>query len=172
MFSGFKRSAVVLIVAIAISGSATAALAQSVPSLGATNASPVKIVKVYRGTGDLFPNEYKVTLGVSFENVSEKTAVAVKWYVHFEDAFEKVLDTQTVYSYGRFAPNVVVDPAGSWKQKTLASNAGSSEPVSYGHAWTMDNTYGNAVSRFVFEAAAVRFEDGTVWTSPTAQEFP
>jgi hypothetical protein len=171
MLSHLKTSAILLMLTMAISGRATTALAQSVGS-SATNAPPVEIIKVYRDTNYLSANEYKVTLGVSFENVSEKVAVAVKWYVHFEDAFDKVLDTETVSSYGRFAPNVVIDPTGLWKGKVLASSAGSAGPVSYGHAWAMENTYGSAVSRFVFEVAAVRFEDGTVWTNPAAQEFP
>ena len=173
MFTQRQKSVAALVMGLAAAGSTTGVFAQSSQSTAPSSTTPpIMIVKVYRGTGDLFPNPNNMTVGVLFENVSEKTAVAVKWYVHLEDAFDKVLDTKTVYSYGKFTPNAVIDPTGSWKEKTLASSAGSEDAVSYGHAWKLVNTYGDEVARFVFEVAAVRFEDGTVWTSPTAQEFP
>jgi hypothetical protein len=94
--------------------------------------SPVKVLKAVGGFYDSSNGDYSLVCGVSFENVSSRPIVAIKWHIKLEDAFNSVLDTQTVDSYGSYAPGVIINP-----KRAMNGNLETDSSASDTNAWTV-----------------------------------
>lgn len=145
------------------------AFAAGAPALqvAQTGDTPVHVLKVYGGFMDPSSGDYDMRVGVSFENVSAKTIVAVKWHIGLIDDFGKVLWVDTEISRGTFSPNVVIDP-----KRALDGALQTASEFGNTNAWDFENPYGNKVAQYRVQAAAVRFQDGTIWENPVAQRYP
>jgi hypothetical protein len=124
--------------------------------------SPVKVLKAVGGFIDPSNGEYSLVCGVSFENVSTQTIVAIKWHIKLEDAFDMVLDTETVDSYGSYSPGIIINP-----KRAMNGNLETDSSASDTNAWTVYNAYDKQVTRFVFAVSSVKYADGDVWTNST-----
>jgi hypothetical protein len=123
--------------------------------------SPVKVLKAVGGFIDPSNGEYSLVCGVSFENVSTETIVAIKWHIKLEDAFDSVLDTETVDSYGSYSPGVIINP-----KRAMNGNLETDSSASDTNAWAVYNGHDKQVTRFVFVVSSAKFSDGRVWTNP------
>ncbi len=113
--------------------------------------SPIRILEVRASTftnpQQLF-SDPQAQAAISFENISTKTVTAVKWNVQLVDAFGTVIYTYVDGTYGKFAAGI---------------------PITGKAMFTMEHRPADHVNVVV---AAVRFEDGSVWTNPQAQQQP
>lgn len=94
---------------------------------------------------------------VGFVNVGLQEARAVKFMVFESDAFDEVLRHDTLTIEGRFSPNIQI--------KVLRAVNGVPRNAERCYDTSMSNS---KTQKIIVRLEQVLWQDGTVWTSPTA----
>jgi hypothetical protein len=107
--------------------------------------------------------DYDILVGASFTNMSDKTAVAVKFTFTSIDDFGKRLDSSTKTVYGSFAPGVLIEPRRRIGDHTMFTDATTAAIDFY-------NLYNTEVTTMECRADAIKYSDGSIWTNPRTRD--
>ncbi|HZO92479.1 MAG TPA: hypothetical protein VFB22_01825 [Candidatus Baltobacteraceae bacterium] len=122
-------------------------------------AAPIVVTACEGRFDDPSNNDYDITVGVTFENASAKTADVVKFGFQLVDPFGKVLQTESGTMYGLFSPRVTIEP----RKAALADRFLTQPTFPNSPAWSFSNFNGHDVNRILCIPLAAHFTDGSTW---------
>jgi hypothetical protein len=149
----------------AAAGAAPVADLQALPP--PSPGDPIQVLKYYTPANRGATEE---SLGLTFMNVSSKTATIVKFLIEIADPFGKILESDAFEARGTFSPNVKIEPrfAGAEVDSTDATyNANGDGAIGAHNAWLFHNRFGAEFDSWAARVIGVRYADGSLWQTST-----
>jgi hypothetical protein len=141
-----------------------------ISALPLSSSDPIVVLQTYTAK----TRYAEVPVGMSLKNQSQQTATVIKFLMEIADPFGKIIESDGFQLSGTFSPGVQIDPRDiHFLSDSQMATINYNKDISYNTkpAWIFQNRFGPDFYSWQARPVAVRFADGSVWTSQTRYAF-